>query len=130
MLVELTWEVLVVKNLPANQCRSRLDLWVGKIPGRRAWQPTPVFFPGKSHGQKFGGLQSTGVQSGHHGSPRAQQITHTCVKPPGLGLSFVGSFEITDSISLLVTDLFPFSTSVLEDGTFPGICPFLLGCLC
>ena len=22
--------------------------WVGKIPWRRAWQPTPVFFPGES----------------------------------------------------------------------------------
>ena len=24
----------------------------GKIPWRRAWQPTPVFLPGKSHGQR------------------------------------------------------------------------------
>ena len=23
-----------------------------KIPWRRAWQPTPVFWPGKFHGQK------------------------------------------------------------------------------
>ena len=28
------------------------DLWVGKIPWRRKWQPTPVFWPGKSHGQR------------------------------------------------------------------------------
>ena len=27
-------------------------LWVGKIPWRRKWQSTPVFFPGKSHGQR------------------------------------------------------------------------------
>ena len=26
--------------------------WVGKIPWRRKWQPTLVFLPGKSHGQK------------------------------------------------------------------------------
>ena len=26
--------------------------WVWKIPWRRAWQPTPVFLPGKSHGQR------------------------------------------------------------------------------
>ena len=26
--------------------------WVGKIPWRRAWQPIPVFLPGKSHGQR------------------------------------------------------------------------------
>ena len=26
------------------------DPWVGKIPWRRKWQPTPVFWPGESHG--------------------------------------------------------------------------------
>ena len=26
--------------------------WVGKIPGRREWQPTAVFLLGKSHGQR------------------------------------------------------------------------------
>ena len=26
--------------------------WVRKIPWRREWQPTPVFLPGKSHGQR------------------------------------------------------------------------------
>ena len=30
--------------------RPRFDHWVGKIPWRRKWQPTPVFLPGKSHG--------------------------------------------------------------------------------
>ena len=39
----------------ACQCRSHrrhgFDPWVGKIPWRRAWQPTPVFLPGKSQGQ-------------------------------------------------------------------------------
>ena len=34
------------------QCRRpRFDPWVGKIPWRRKWQPTPVFLPGKSHGR-------------------------------------------------------------------------------
>ena len=38
---------------PAHQCRRRVfDPWVGKIPWRRKWQPTPVFLPGKSHGQR------------------------------------------------------------------------------
>ena len=32
--------------------RYRFDPWVGKIPWRRKWQPTPVFLPGKSHGQR------------------------------------------------------------------------------
>ena len=46
---------LVVKNLPANERalkKLRLDPWVGKIPWRRAWQPTLVSLPGDSHGQR------------------------------------------------------------------------------
>ena len=32
--------------------RCRLDSWVGKILWRRKWQPTLVFLPEKSHGQR------------------------------------------------------------------------------
>ena len=32
--------------------KRRFDPWVGKIPWRRKWPPTPVFMPRKSHGQK------------------------------------------------------------------------------
>ena len=42
----------VVKNPLANARRYGLDPWVMKIPWRRAWQPTPVFLPGESHGQR------------------------------------------------------------------------------
>ena len=38
------------------QCRRHkrlgFDPWVRKIPWRRAWQPTPAFLPGESHGQR------------------------------------------------------------------------------
>ena len=35
------------------QCgRPGFNPWVGKIPWRRKWQPTPVFLPGESHGQR------------------------------------------------------------------------------
>ena len=38
------------------QCRRlktcRFNPWVGKIPWRRAWQPTPVFLPGECSGQR------------------------------------------------------------------------------
>ena len=48
--------VLVVKKrtcLPMQRCKThRFDPWVGKIPWRRAWQFTPVFLPGESHGQR------------------------------------------------------------------------------
>ena len=40
----------------ACQCwrcrRHGFDPWVGKIFWRRAWQPTPGFLPGESHGQR------------------------------------------------------------------------------
>ena len=41
-----------------SACRCRrhkrrgFDPWVGKIPWRRELQPTPVFLPGESHGQR------------------------------------------------------------------------------
>ena len=42
---ELPWWLL--------QCRRRVfDPRVSKIPWRRQWQPTPVFLPGISHGQR------------------------------------------------------------------------------
>ena len=42
----------VVKNLPANARKRRFDPWVGKIPRQREWQPSPVFLPGESPGQR------------------------------------------------------------------------------
>ena len=45
---------LAVNNLPAHvgDRRDRFDPWARKIPWRSAWQPTPVFLPGESHGQR------------------------------------------------------------------------------
>ena len=40
---------------PACQCRRRkrpeFDPWVGNIPWKREWKPTPAFLPGESYGQ-------------------------------------------------------------------------------
>ena len=36
----------------ASPKRHGFDPGVGKIPWRRAWQPTPVFLPGESLGQR------------------------------------------------------------------------------
>ena len=43
-----------VKNMPVNvgDIRLGLDPWVGKIPWRRAWQPSLVFLSGEFHGQR------------------------------------------------------------------------------
>ena len=41
---------------PTCQCRRHrrpeFDPWVGKIPWRKKWQPTPVFVPGESRSQR------------------------------------------------------------------------------
>ena len=53
----------MVKNLPAGR-RPGFHPWVGKIPWRRAWHPTPVFLPGEIHRQRsLQGLQSMGSKS-------------------------------------------------------------------
>ena len=59
----------------ACQCRRHtFDPWVGKIPWRRPWQPTPVFLPGESHGQRS--LAGT-----VHGVAKSQ----TCLSTHALG---------------------------------------------
>ena len=36
-----------------RRCRRHVFIpWVGKIPWWRAWEPTPVFLHGESHGQR------------------------------------------------------------------------------
>ena len=47
---KLNWSSLVaqtVKNPPAMW-----ETWLGKIPWRSKWLPTPVFWPGEFHGQR------------------------------------------------------------------------------
>ena len=53
--------------------------WVGKIPWRREWLPTPVFLPGNFHEQNFGRLQSVsckelGLTQWPHGLQRARLL--------------------------------------------------------
>ena len=60
----------------ACQCsrhrRCRFNPWVGNMPSRRKWQPTPVFLPGKSPRQR----RLVGYSpEGHKESDRAE---HTC----------------------------------------------------
>ena len=70
---------------PACQCRGRrrwkLDPWVGKIPWRRKWQPSPVFLPRRSHGQRR--LQSMGSQRvGHECTHTVHLVIAQCVGGP------------------------------------------------
>ena len=46
---ELPW--CLRRQSTCLQCgKPRFDPWVGKMPWKRKWQPTPVFLPGESHG--------------------------------------------------------------------------------
>ena len=64
------------------QCRrcKRLgcDPWVGKIPWRRAWQPTPVLLPGESHRQRsLAGCSAGAAESQTRLSDQAPRALHS-----------------------------------------------------
>ena len=65
------------KNPPANagDIRDGFNPWVEKIPWRRAWQPTSVFLPGESHGQRS--LAGHSPQ-GHKEQDTTEAASHTC----------------------------------------------------
>ena len=68
---------------PTCQCRSckkpRFDPWVGKIPWRRKWQPTPASLPGESHGRR----SLVGYSAwGHQGSDITEATQHACCPKP------------------------------------------------
>ena len=53
------WYVNITRGCPhGSDCKEsvcnvgRFDSWVWKILWRREWQPTLVFLPGESHGQR------------------------------------------------------------------------------
>ena len=51
------------------------DPWVGKIPWRRAWQPTPVFLPGESPWTEDpGALQAMGLLRARQDSDTTEQL--------------------------------------------------------
>ena len=55
-------------------CRSHgFNPWIGKIPWRRKWQPTPIFLPGKSHGQRSLADYSSW---GHKKSDTTKRLNH------------------------------------------------------
>ena len=64
----------------ACQCRRHKrcgsDPWVGKIPWRRKWHPTPVLLPGKCHGQR----SLAGYSPQGHRESDVTERTHTAYK--------------------------------------------------
>ena len=60
---------------PVCQCRRHkrcgFDLWVGKIPWRRAWQPRPVFLPIESDQRSLADYGPEGCEVGYDWSDLA-----------------------------------------------------------
>ena len=62
------------KETTCNAGDTSFIPWVGKIPWRRAWQSTPVFLPGESHGQRsLAGYSPWGCKE----LDRNEQLTYT-----------------------------------------------------
>ena len=56
-----------------SACNVGFYPWVRRIPWRRKWQPTPIFLPGKSHGQRsLAGNSSWGRKRVGHNSVTKQ----------------------------------------------------------
>ena len=56
---------------------SGFNLWVGKIPWRREWLPTPVFLPGEFHGHRsLAGYSPWGLK----GSDTTERLTLSLVR--------------------------------------------------
>ena len=64
----------------ASMQETKVRSLVGKMPWRRKWQPTPLFFPGKSHGQRtLVGYSPCGHKRVRHDLATKQQKQQTPV---------------------------------------------------
>ena len=88
----------------ACQCRRHgFDPWVRKIPWGRAWQPTPVFLPGESHGQRsLGGLPSMGIPKESDTTERLNNVDERVMELFALLMSR-GLLMVTDLPDLRAT---------------------------
>ena len=87
---ECSWAsrvIKIIKNQPTWERRGFYP-WVGKIPWRRAWQPTLEFLPGESPWtEEPGRLQSKGLHKVRHDwSDLAQIIVRNSYHSEGVGI--------------------------------------------
>ena len=131
------------------QCgRPGFSPWVGKIPWRRKWQPTPLLLPGKSHGWRSlvdyspWGLKGSDVTDRLHLCTSARGSPQPVIRNSGAGKTFVVRFPSTvprgnrmksDSLSCFPDSIqlcslpYRFALRALPSSTIP--CIKILDCL-
>ena len=97
----------MVKNPFTYQCkrlgRLTFDPWVGKIPWRWEWQPTPAFLPWKSHGQRS---REGYDPRGHKESDVTEHTAYIRWQPPG-----VSYFQASSHLAFSSSRELPFRCS-------------------
>ena len=110
--------------MQADVKRHQFNPWVGKIPWRRKWQPTPAFLPGDSHGQRSLCAFQSRVTKSWPWSDFSMHV-QVIISSQGLILNLstpVGvSFPVSDSICV-----FLFSTWVCAQDTWADPLLYLL----
>ena len=84
--------------------RLGFNPWVGKIPWRRKWQPTPAFLPGESHGQRspWGRRESDTTEHTHRTEMSGCQGLGE--GGAGTGLSFEGREKVWTKTPVMLHD--------------------------
>ena len=92
----------MVKKIHVQYRRPGFNSWVGKIPWRREWQPTPVFLPGEFRGQR----SLVGYSPwGHKESDMTEGLTPTAHVLYGRAVDLL---ILHTQTSCLLTNVFPF----------------------
>ena len=91
--------------------RCGFDPWVGKIPCKTEWQPTPVFLPGESHGQR----SLVGYSPCGH-----KDWSRTCLK-----WQHAHTSSVLDFLLSLLCFLDPYEIHIYNSLWWPLICEFL-----
>ena len=95
----------------------------GRLPWRRAWQPTPVFLPGESHGQRSpAGYSPWGRRVRHDWNDLACMLTFVCIF---ISVAIAVHETLSHPSSKLGTHCWFFPTTYLHsvaEMTFPLFC--------
>ena len=112
--IALSQEAQVVKNLPAMQ-ETGFDPRVGKMPWRREWQCTPVFLPGKFHGQR----SLIGHSPWNHKELHmTEQLTNQVLDSPALQRTHCSQIVVET-----ISGVGPLPKCTLQEGSY-WKCPF------